>query len=185
MGNIKQANPPQPIAIFLDCDGVLNNPIMVGNKPEAPTNLQEFVIPAEVKPVLEKLKQANYLLIAVTNKPDVAEGRMTQAEVDKIFAKMRHELPLDDIFICYSRNAFCFKPKPGLLLTAAKQYNINLEKSYMIGDRWVDISAGQSANCLTIWIDRGYPDEIIPNPPANHTAHSLLEAVQWILGEKK
>ena len=185
MGKVAQSNSSKPVAIFLDCDGVLNEPVMVGNKPEAPINLQQLIIPAEVKPALEKLKQAHYLLIAVTNKPDVTEGRMTQAEVDKIFTKMRHELPLDDVFICYSRNAPCFKPKPGLLLTAGKQYNINLEKRYMIGERWTDIVAGQNANCPTVWINRNYLNEIIPNPPANYTSHSLLEAAQWILGEIK
>ena len=173
------------IAVFLDCDGILNEPVMIGDKPDAPTSLDELVIPAEVKSALDKLKQANYLLIAVTNKPDVEEGRMTQTAVDEIFKKMRHELPLDDVFICYSRTAPCFKPKPGLLLTAAKQYNVDLTKSYMIGDRWVDVSAGQGAGCQTIWIDRDYPDEVTPNPAASYTAYSLMEAVQWILGAKK
>ena len=176
---------PGIIAVFLDCDGVLNEPVMVGNKPDAPTSLNQLVIPSEVKLALDKLKQANYLLIAITNKPDVEEGRMTQATVDEIFKKMRHELPLDNVFICYSRTAPCFKPKPGLLLTAAKQYNIDLAQSYMIGDRWVDVGAGQGAGCKTIWIDRGYIDEIIPAPPPNFTAHSLMEAAQWILGAQK
>jgi len=172
-------------AIFLDSDGVLNQPVMAGDKPEAPTTVEQLVIPAEVKPALEKLKQAGYLLICVTNKPDVEEGRMSQQTVEKIYEKMCSELPLDDVFICYSRNAACFKPKPELLLEAAQKYNIALHKSYMIGDRWSDIEAGQNAHCRTIWVDREYPNERIPDPPADYTAHSLMEACQWILGVKK
>jgi D-glycero-D-manno-heptose 1,7-bisphosphate phosphatase len=166
--------------IFLDSDGVLNTAIIKDDKPVAPTSLAEFEIPAEVKPALEKLKSAGYLLICVTNKPDVARGLMTQATVDAIFSKMRAELPLDDIFICYDENSNCYKPKPGLLLEASKKYDIDLAQSYMIGDRWRDIGAGQDAGCKTVWIDRGYAEKK-PAPPADFTTHSLMAATQWIL----
>lgn len=170
-------------AIFLDSDGVLNTAIIKDAKPVAPRSLAELTIPPEVRPALEQLKAANYLLICVTNKPDIERGLMTQAEVDTIFDKIRSELPLDDVYICYSENSDCYKPKPGLLLAAAKKYNINLTQSYMVGDRWRDIGAGQNAGCKTIWIDRGYANEPIPNPPANYATHSLAEAVQWILAQ--
>src|SRR5665648_280251 len=143
-------------AIFLDSDGVLNTAIMKDEKPAAPTTLAELEIPDEVKPALDKLKAAGYLLICVTNKPDIERGLMTQAEVDAIYAKMRSVLPLDDVCICYVENSDCYKPNPGLLLDAAKKYSIDLVQSYMIGDRWRDIAAGQNAGCKTIWIDRGY-----------------------------
>jgi D-glycero-D-manno-heptose 1,7-bisphosphate phosphatase len=171
-------------AIFLDSDGVLNTAPIIDGKPAAPTNVNELEIPAEVKPALMKLKTAGYLLICVTNKPDVERGLMTQQAVDDIYAKMRSDLPLDDVFICYKENSDCYKPKPGLLLTAAKKYTIDLISSYMIGDRWRDIGAGQNAGCKTIWIDRGYAEKK-PNPAANYTAHSFSEAVQWILQEDR
>lgn len=167
-------------AVFLDSDGVLNKAIMKEGKPLAPTSVAELEIPIEVKPALDKLKSAGYLLICVTNKPDIERGLMTQADVDAIYNKMRHDLPLDDVFICYSENTDCYKPKPGLLLEATKKYNIDLAKSFMIGDRWRDIGAGQNASCKTIWIDRGY-SEAKPNPPADYTAYSLTEAMTWIL----
>ncbi|MDP1575083.1 MAG: HAD-IIIA family hydrolase [Coxiellaceae bacterium] len=169
-------------AIFLDSDGVLNKVIMVNNKPAAPTTLSELLIPDEVKPALEKLKSAGYLLICVTNKPDVERGLMTQATVDAIYSKMRAELPLDDVFICYSENSDCYKPKPGLLLAAAKKYAVDLSKSYMIGDRWRDVEAGKNAGCKTVWIDRAYAEKK-PSPPADYTAKSLTEAAKWILME--
>ncbi len=167
-------------AVFLDSDGVLNTAIIKDGKPVAPTTLAELVIPAEVKPALERLKAAGFLLICVTNKPDVERGLMTQATVDAIYKKMRHDLPLDDVFICYHENSDCYKPKPGLLLAAAKKYNIDLKLSFMIGDRWRDVAAGQNAYCKTIWIDRGYTENK-PNPPADYTALSLFDAASWIL----
>ena len=94
------------------------------------------------------------------------------------------ELPLDDVCICYHENSDCYKPKPGLLLDAAKKYEIDLGISYMIGDRWRDIGAGQNAGCKTVWIDRGYAEKK-PSPPADYTAHSLTEAAQWILSDNQ
>src|ERR1700722_10165339 len=118
-------------AIFLDSDGVLNQAIIKDGKVLAPTSLSELEIPDEVKPSLDRLKAAGYLLICVTNKPDIERGLMTQADVDAIYDKMRHDLPLDDVFICYKEGSDCYKPKPGLLLAAAKKYAIDLASSYM------------------------------------------------------
>ncbi len=171
-------------AIFLDADGVLNKVVMVDGKPKAPTSLAELDIPAEVKPSLDQLKAAGYLLICVTNKPDIARGLMTQADLDAIYHKIRCDLSLDAVFICYVENSDCYKPKPGLLISAAKQYAIELGSSYMIGDRWSDIKAGQNAGCKTIWINRNYANQIIPEPSADYTASSLTDATNWILAEK-
>ena len=170
--------------IFLDSDGVLNKAIIKDGKPVAPTSLAELEIPAEVKPSLDRLKAAGYLLICVTNKPDIERGLMTQAEVDAIYNKIRCELPLDDVCICYSEHSVCYKPNPGLILDAAQKYDIDLSQSYMIGDRWRDVGAGQNAGCITIWIDRGYRNDKIPDPPADYVAYSLTEATQLILDKK-
>ncbi len=167
-------------AIYLDSDGVLNTAIIKNGMPFAPTSLAELEIPTEVKPALDALKAAGFLLICVTNKPDVARGLMTQGAVDAIYIKMRAELPLDDVCICYDEHSDCYKPKPGLLLNAATKYDIDCNLSYMIGDRWKDVNAGQSAGCKTVWIDRGYPEHA-PSPPADYVAHSLADAARWIL----
>jgi D-glycero-D-manno-heptose 1,7-bisphosphate phosphatase len=171
-------------AIFLDADGVLNTAIIKNGKPVAPTTLAELNIPDEVKPSLDRLKAAGYLLICVTNKPDIARGLMTQADVDTIYASIRQTLPLDDVFICYVEGSDCYKPNPGLLLSAKKKYDIELALSYMIGDRWSDVKAGQNAGCKSIWIDRGYPNQKIPDPPADYTSQSLADATQWILNNR-
>lgn len=170
-------------AVFLDSDGVLNTAIVRDGKAYAPTTLTDLEFPAEVKPALFKLKQAGFLLLCVSDKPDVARGLMTQENLDIIITKFRTELPLDDIFLCMSgdTNSPCYKPNPGMLLDGAKKYAIDIKKSYMIGDRWRDVGAGQRAGCKkTIWINRHY-NEPDPNPPADFTANSLTEAVDWIL----
>lgn len=184
MENAPKFKPPSKIAVFLDSDGVLNKAIIKDGNPVAPTTLAELEIPDEVKPALDRLKTAGFLLICVTNKPDIARGLMTQADVDAIYNKMRSVLPLDDVYICYIENSACYKPNPGLLLEAAKKYSIDLAESYMIGDRWRDIGAGQNARCKTIWIDRHYLEKK-PDPPADYTAFSLTEATQWILSKNR
>jgi len=74
----------------------------------------------------------------------------------------------------------CRKPRPGLMLGAAERYGVELDSSYLIGDRWRDIDAGRNAGCKTVWIDHGYAEQ----PPASTPdarVKSLPEAVDWIL----
>ena len=78
--------------IFLDADGVLNRAIMVNDKPAAPTSVDKLDIPDEVYPSLERLKDAGYLMVTITNKPDIERGLMTQEDVDAIFAEMQYHL---------------------------------------------------------------------------------------------
>lgn len=172
-------------AIFLDEDGVLNVAVMINNKPATPTKLDYLCIPSEVKPCLDRLKAAGYLLICITNKPDVERGLMTQVDVDALFAELRRQLPLDDIYAGYHKGDLNYKPNPGSLFDAAKKYNIDLAQSIMVGDRHTDIECGKLAGCgKTIWINRYYPSEPTPNPAADFTAESLTEATNWILGSK-
>lgn len=173
-------------AAFLDEDGVLNTAVMINNKPATPTTLNHLCIPSEVKPCLDRLKAAGYLLICVTNKPDVERGLMTQADVDTLFNELRRQLPLDDIYAAYHKGDRWYKPNPGSLLDAAKKYNIDLAQSFMVGDRHTDIECGKAAGCgKTIWINRYYPLEPAPNPAADFTTESLTDAVNWILkGDK-
>lgn len=174
-------------AVFLDSDGVINTAIVRDGKAYAPTTVAELLIPAEVKPAMDRLKKAGFILLCVSNKPDVARGLMTQSNVDAIMAKFRQELPLDDIFLCMSPDTAspCYKPNPGLLLEGAAKYSLDLKQCYMIGDRFRDVGAGQNAGCKkTIWINRHY-DEPDPNPPADFAASSLTDAVDWILTLEK
>jgi D-glycero-D-manno-heptose 1,7-bisphosphate phosphatase len=170
--------------VFLDADGVLNTAIMVNDKPAAPTSVDKLDIPDEVYPSLERLKEAGYMMVTITNKPDIERGLMTQEDVDAIFAEMRKQLPqITEIFACFHEGAPCYKPKPGMILEAAKKYDIDLEQSFMIGDRCGDVACGKAAGVKTIWINRHYPLEPKPDPAADFTTESLSQAIDHILGE--
>lgn len=170
-------------AVFLDRDGVLNRAIIKNNKPYPPASLAELEIPEEVAPALQALKVAGFLTIVVTNQPDVARGTTPRDTVEQINRTLACTLPLDDILVCYHDDVDrcdCRKPLPGLLMQAAAQHDINLAQSFMIGDRWKDIAAGQDAGCQTVWIDCGYMEKAPINPP-NFKTNSLAEAANWIM----
>lgn len=172
-------------AIFLDRDGVINKAIVRDGKPYPPSHLDELEIIRGVHEALRELKEAGYLLIVVTNQPDVARGTISKETVDGINSFLLENLPLDDIFVCFhdsSDMCGCRKPLPGLLLQATEEYDISNEDSFMIGDRWRDIEAGNKAGCRTIFIDYGYEEK----QPDNYElkVKSLAEASKFILGEK-
>jgi D-glycero-D-manno-heptose 1,7-bisphosphate phosphatase len=170
-------------AIFLDRDGVINRAIVREGKPYPPASLEELEILEGVRPALARLKQSGFLLFVVTNQPDVARGSQTKEAVERIHEFLAAELPLDGIFACYHDESFpcaCRKPSPGLLLQAADRYDVDLPASYMIGDRWKDIAAGQAAGCTTIFIDYHYAEKQ-PDPPFK-TAYSLFDSLRYILG---
>jgi D-glycero-D-manno-heptose 1,7-bisphosphate phosphatase len=170
-------------AVFLDRDGVLNRAIVRDGKPYPPAGQQELEILPDAPAALAKLKDHKFLLLVVTNQPDVARGTQRRAAIEEIHAALGAALPVDDFFVCYHDDqdgCNCRKPRPGLLLTAAQKYGLDLSRCYLIGDRWRDIEAGQAAGCATVWIDRGYSER---GPAAAPSARvkSLDEAAQWIL----
>ena len=169
-------------AVFLDRDGVLNRAIVRDGRPYPPRNLSELEILPGVEPALGKLQAAGFLLIVVTNQPDVARGATTREEVEKINAALGSALPIDEFRTCYhdtDAGCECRKPKPGALLAAAASHNIDLGASYMVGDRWRDTEAGQQAGCNTIFLDYGYQEK---QPDAvDYRAASLSEAAEIIL----
>ena len=172
-------------AVFLDRDGVLNLAIVRDGKPFSPANTQELELAPRAKEALRELKALGFKLLVVTNQPDVAKGLTTQARVEEIHRKLAAELPVDEIFVCYHKDGDgcdCRKPKPGMLLDGARKHNVELAESFMVGDRWRDIEAGQNAGCRTIFIDGGY-EERQPARPADAHVHSLGEAADWILQE--
>jgi D-glycero-D-manno-heptose 1,7-bisphosphate phosphatase len=173
-------------AVFLDRDGVLNRAILRDGKPFPPANPAELKILPDVPAALSALKAAGFLLLVVTNQPDVARGVQQRSVVEQIHEELRAQLPLDDFLVCYhddSDACDCRKPKPGLLFQAAAKYGLDLPGCYLIGDRWRDIDAGHAAGCQTVWIDRRYAERAPLRPPAARVA-SCLEAAAWILRPK-
>jgi D-glycero-D-manno-heptose 1,7-bisphosphate phosphatase len=172
-------------AVFLDRDGVLNLALVRDGKPYSPANVSELQLAPHAAEALRELKALGFKLLVVTNQPEVARGNITRASVEEIHQKLAVELPVDEIFVCYHKDGDgceCRKPKPGMLLEGARRHNVNLKESFMVGDRWRDVEAGQNAGCRTIFIDGGY-EECEPARPADAHVHSLREAADWILAE--
>jgi D-glycero-D-manno-heptose 1,7-bisphosphate phosphatase len=156
-------------AVFLDRDGVLNRVIIRHGRPVAPVTLEEFQIEPEAVSVLPRLRAAGFLLIVVTNQPDAARGWVRREVVEDMHSRLRATLPVDDIKVCWDVDGpanTCYKPKPGLLVAAALEHRIDLEGSFMVGDRWRDVGAGRAAGCFTVFIDRGYAEPLTETPDA-------------------
>jgi D-glycero-D-manno-heptose 1,7-bisphosphate phosphatase len=169
-------------AIFLDRDGVLIESLILAGTPHPPPDVESMRIERGVPESLARLHNAGYLLLAVTNQPDVARGKQSRAGVEAIHDLLREKLPLDAIYACYhdtSDNCSCRKPKPGMLLAAAAAHGVDLQNSHVIGDRWSDIAAGRAAGCKTILLDRSYSDSERCSP--THVVADLLSAADWIL----
>jgi D-glycero-D-manno-heptose 1,7-bisphosphate phosphatase len=178
--------PPTRPAVFLDRDGVLNEAILRNGRPCSPANLSELVITPGARAALEELKREGLLLIVVTNQPDVARGKASRAEVDKINARLAAILPLDVIEVCEhddEEQCDCRKPKPGMILRAREKLGVDLAASFMVGDRWRDIEAGRRAGCHTILIGDGYGETFSAAPTIKLA--SLPEAASWILQQTK
>jgi len=170
-------------AVFLDRDGVLNRAIVREGKPYPPKSSDELELIPGAAAELERLKAAGFLLIVVTNQPDVARGKQEVGAVEAMHARLARELPIDDVFVCFHDDADacdCRKPAPGLIEQATRRYGLDLGRSFLIGDRWRDVAAGRRAGVRTAFIDYQYR-EPRPEPPADATVTSLHDAVDWVV----
>ena len=171
-------------AVFLDRDGVLNRSVVRNGKPYPPDSLQELEILPGVAAALERLRRGGFLNVVVTNQPDVATGKQTREAVEKINAFLGERLCIDLIKVCFHADAdhcACRKPKPGMLFEAAHELGIKLKSSFLVGDRWRDIAAGQAACCKNYFIDYGYAEQRPDKPYV--AVKSLPEAAALILEE--
>lgn len=169
-------------AVFLDRDGVINRAIVREGKPYPPTSLEELEILPGVAAALTRLKAAGFVLVVVSNQPDVARGTTAREAVETINVRLAESLPVDDFRMCYHDSGDgcdCRKPKPGMLVAAARDHGIDLSASFMVGDRWRDVEAGQRAGCRTLFIDYGY-DERQPET-CDYRVKTLAEAAEIIL----
>ena len=165
-------------AVFLDRDGVVNKAFIRNGLPTPPISLNELEILPGVKESILRLKKLNYICLLVTNQPDVTRGRTEKKNVIEINNFLKKEIELDDIFACYhddKDNCKCRKPKPGMIIQASKKWDIDVRKSFMIGDRWRDIQAGINAGCKTFFIDNNYKEDKLVE--ASYTSANLLGAV--------
>lgn len=175
-------------AVFLDRDGVINAAFEKSGKPYPPATLAEFELLPGVAEACVQLKTAGFLLVVITNQPDVGRGDMLRSDVELIHKFMCRVLPIDRVEVCYHSGnerpaCECRKPLPGMLFRAAKKLSIDLSQSWMVGDRWRDINCGAAAGCRTVFINHGYQEELGRAP--DFRTNSLLSAAQLVIANSQ
>jgi D-glycero-D-manno-heptose 1,7-bisphosphate phosphatase len=176
---------PVRSAVFLDRDGVITQAIVRHGVPHPPDDVSKCVLLPGVREACQMLWAAGYLLIVVTNQPDVARGLRSHESVEAINAWVQRMLPIHRVLTCYHDNVDrceCRKPKPGLLLQAASCWGIALSRSVMVGDRWSDVEAGWAAGCMSILIEREYSGR--ERCQLHHIAQDLLSTTHVLLRRK-
>lgn len=169
-------------ALFLDRDGIINNSIVREGKPYPPQTLEQFAFVEGIEALLQAAKRAGYLLVIFTNQPDVSRGTQTLDQVEEFHHFIREHLPIDQVYACFHDSAdrcSCRKPEPGMLHQAQKEWDIDLSRSFALGDRWRDIDAGNKAGCQTIFLDYGYEEALRSQP--HFIVHALPEVHPIIL----
>lgn len=180
---VTPAESPPNRAVFLDRDGVLVVPEFRDGRSFAPRRLEDFHLYPDADDSVRRLKAAGYLVIVVTNQPDVSTGLISQATLDAMHARMTKALRLDGIEVCTDTREAAGrrrKPAPGMLLDAAAEWGLDLASCIMIGDRWSDVEAAKGAGCPALFIDRGYTAEDRPSAQLA-SFDSLAAAVDWLL----
>lgn len=170
-------------AAFLDRDGVINASLIKENTPCPPGDISEVEILPGVREAIDILFLNNYLPVVITNQPDISRGTRKLCDVQSINDYIGRETGVSNFYICPHDEldqCSCRKPKPGLIEVAVAELEIDLSKSFLVGDRWRDIEAGQSAGLPSFFIDYSY-HESQPKLPFTRVT-SLLEAVTIRLG---
>lgn len=163
---------------------MLNRARVVDGVPRAAATVDDLEILAEAREGCRVLRDAGFLLICVTNQPEIARGGIDPAQVEAINERLTAELELDEVVVCPHDDADdcdCRKPKPGMILDAAERHGIDLARSFTVGDRWRDVEAGHAAGTRVVFVDHGY-DEALRSEPEVRVA-DLAEAAAWIRGE--
>ena len=171
-------------AVFLDRDGVIVRAPVVDGLPHSIRDADELELELGAAAACLTLREAGFVLVVVTNQPEVARGTLSQAALDRIHERLLVLLPLDEIVVCPhddSDDCGCRKPRSGMLIDAAHRLGIDLRASFMVGDRWRDIEAGNRAGCTTVFLNREYSETMRQRPDA--TVSDLDEATSWILAK--
>ncbi|MBC8096565.1 MAG: HAD-IIIA family hydrolase [Akkermansiaceae bacterium] len=160
------------LGVFIERDGVLNQVRLNGPSQVSPVTLAEFKVNEEAAPLLAKLKAAGLKVFVTTNQPGIARGYLPRRELDYMHDQLRRKLPsIDDLFLCPHEEADrcpCRKPNPGLLKEAKYKWQLNLDRSFVISDKWQDAEAARAAGCTSLlikspWIGTVHHDFILPD----------------------
>jgi D-glycero-D-manno-heptose 1,7-bisphosphate phosphatase len=158
-------------AVFLERDGILNLVTLRGQQQIPPRSLEQLTLnEAALEPLLE-LKAAGFLLIATTNQPGVSQGIISRRELDLMHLRLQRYFQLDDILLCphdAGDHCPCRKPRPGLLQEAAFKWQLDLDRCFVISDKWLDAQAAHVTGCTSLliqspWNGSGHHDFILPD----------------------
>jgi D-glycero-D-manno-heptose 1,7-bisphosphate phosphatase len=158
-------------AVFVERDGILICDRVEKNHPQPPLSLDQMELKTESIEPLRQLKASGFLIIATTNQPALSRGELSRRELDRMHDVLRRIFALDDIFVCpHDAGDFCpcRKPKTGLLKEAAFKWHVNLEKSFVLSNKWQDAEMALNAGCTSLlidspWIGNGHHDIVLPN----------------------
>ena len=167
-------------AVFFDRDGTLNEAVVVAGKPYPPASVAQTRLSPGAVECVAAIKRLGFHVAIATNQPDAATGKTPRATIEAINAHVAHACGIDDVRTCWHTDADgcdCRKPKPGLLLAAAREGGLDLSRSVMVGDRWRDVEAGRAAGCATILLGPGYAER---HAEPDHRAESLAEVAQIV-----
>ena len=158
-------------AIFLERDGVLTVARVERQHQATPKSLEEFQVNAAALPALKQLKEAGFVLIVTTNQPGISHGTLARRELDRMHDLLRRTFPVDDIMICphdETDHCPCRKPAAGLFTEAAFKWHLDLERSFVVSDKWQDARAARTVGATSMlihspWIGPGHHDFVLPN----------------------
>jgi D-glycero-D-manno-heptose 1,7-bisphosphate phosphatase len=170
-------------AVFFERDGILISPKIEAGTCLTPRTLEDVVLNEHAVRPLRELKAAGFLLFATTNQPGISRGYLLRREVDRIHDLLLRAFPLEDILMCphdEMDHCPCRKPKPGLLREAAFKWQLSLEHSFVISQKWQDARAAHSAGCTSLLIQsplngNGHHDFILPSLEAAATRAIQLQ----------
>lgn len=167
-------------AVFLERDGVINEAKVAHGHQQFPRHVEDFNVRKDVLRCLQQLKQVGFLLLVTTNQPGLADGRLCRSELDLMHGMLVRALPIDDILTCphaENDNCHCQKPEAGLFTEAQFKWNLDMDLSFVISDKWQDAAAAHVAGCTSVLIR----SELNGNSHHDFITEDLQSAVDKIL----
>ena len=180
------------LGVFVERDGILNEVRVERQHQVSPLAMEEFRLNHGAVPLLKKLRAAGLVLIGTTNQPGLSRGYQSRRELERMHDVLRAAFPLHGLLVCphdEGDRCPCRKPKPGLLTEAAFQWHLDLERSYVISDKWQDAEAARAAGCTSLlvqspWVGTVHRDFLLPNLEAAVEKILQLEAAGSVIANE-
>ncbi len=169
-------------AVFLDRDGIVNQVVFRDGQPSSPYSLAQFQWQAGIHQAVDQLRRAGLLVFVITNQPDLARRKLQLQDHEQIQARVARELAIHDLLACPHDDqdqCACRKPKPGMLLSLAQRWGVDLAESFVVGDSWKDMQAGRAVGCGCILLSQPY-NRGRAEALAHWVVPDLGVAVSWI-----